>query len=42
MTSKAPVSCLITKDRVLANNPAGAVYSRYWRRKLGILEDGTV
>ena len=42
MASKAPVSCLITKDRVLANNPAGAVYSRYWRRKLGILEDGTV
>lgn len=40
--SNAPVSCLITKDRVLANNPAGAVYSRYWRRKLGILEEGTV
>lgn len=40
--SDAPVSSLITKDRVLANNPAGAVYSRYWRRKLGILEDGTV
>lgn len=40
--SKAPVSSLITKDRVLANNPAGAVYSRYWRRKLGILEEGTV
>ena len=42
MASKAPVSSIITKDRVLANNPAGAVYSRYWRRKLGILEDGTV
>ncbi len=42
MESKAPVSSIITKDRVLANNPAGAVYSRYWRRKLGILEDGTV
>ncbi len=40
--SAAPVSSLITKDRVLANNPAGAVYSRYWRRKLGILEEGTV
>lgn len=40
--SEAPVSALITKDRVLANNPAGAVYSRYWRRKLGILEEGTV
>lgn len=40
--SAAPVSSLITKDRVLANNPAGVVYSRYWRRKLGILEEGTV
>ena len=35
MESKVPVSSIITKDRVLANNPAGAVYSRYWRRKLG-------
>ncbi len=40
--SQAPVSTLIAKDRVLANNPAGAVYSRYWRRKLGILEAGSV
>lgn len=40
--SEALVSSLITKDRVLANNPAGVVYSRYWRRKLGILEEGTV
>lgn len=32
----APVSCLVAKDRVLAHNPLGAVYSRYWRRKLGI------
>lgn len=40
--SEAPVSSLITKDRVLANNPVGVVYSRYWRRKLGILEAGTV
>lgn len=40
--SEAPVSSLITKDRVLANNPVGVVYSRYWRRKLGILEEGTV
>lgn len=31
-----PVSCLVAKDRVLAHNPLGAVYSRYWRRKLGI------
>lgn len=40
--SEAPVSSLVTKDRVLANNPVGVVYSRYWRRKLGILEEGTV
>lgn len=40
--SNAPVSSLVTKDRVLANNPVGVVYSRYWRRKLGILEEGTV
>ncbi len=32
--SKAPVTTLIVKDRVLAHNPAGAVYSRYYKRKL--------
>lgn len=32
----APTSCLVAKDRVLAHNPLGAVYSRYWRKKLGI------
>ncbi|MBP2635347.1 MAG: hypothetical protein H6Q72_1254 [Firmicutes bacterium] len=31
-----PCSCLVAKDRVLAHNPLGAIYSRYWRRKLGI------
>jgi uncharacterized metal-binding protein len=30
--SDAPVTTLIAKDRVLAHNPAGAVYSRYIRR----------
>jgi uncharacterized metal-binding protein len=30
--SKAPVTTLIAKDRVLAHNPAGAVYSRYIRQ----------
>jgi uncharacterized metal-binding protein len=30
--SKAPVTTLIAKDRVLAHNPAGAIYSRYIRR----------
>ena len=32
--SDAPVTTLIAKDRVLAHNPAGAVYSRYVRRTL--------
>ena len=31
--SDAPVTTLIAKDRVLAHNPAGAVYSRYARKK---------
>ncbi len=31
----APVTTLITKDRVLAHNPAGALYSGYWRKRLG-------
>lgn len=34
--STVPVSCLVVKDRLLTHNPLGAVYSRYWRRKLGI------
>nr|WP_320145549.1 DUF1847 domain-containing protein [uncultured Anaeromusa sp.] len=38
--SAAPVSCLVAKDRVMAHNPLGAVYSRYWRRKLDILPEG--
>ncbi|MEA4835615.1 MAG: DUF1847 domain-containing protein [Anaeromusa sp.] len=40
--STAPVSCLVAKDRVMAHNPLGAIYSRYWRRKLGILPEGQV
>ena len=31
--SSAPVSTLIVKDRVLAHNPAGAIYSAYYRKK---------
>ena len=31
MLSKAPVTTIIAKDRVLAHNPAGAVYSKYIR-----------
>ncbi|HWR08020.1 DUF1847 domain-containing protein [Sporomusa sp.] len=38
--STVPVSCLVTKDRILAHNPLGAVYSGYWRRKLGIADAG--
>jgi len=34
MTSKAPVTTLIAKDRVLAHNPIGAIYSQYIRRKM--------
>jgi len=30
--SDAPVTTLIAKDRLLAHNPAGAIYSRYVRR----------
>jgi uncharacterized metal-binding protein len=35
--SKAPVTCLIVKDRVLCHNPAAALYgtSSYYRRLLG-------
>lgn len=36
--SAAPVTTLVVKDRVLAHNPLGAVYSKYWRRKLDALE----
>ncbi len=31
--SDAPVTTLIVKDRVLAHNPAGAIYSRYYLEK---------
>ncbi len=34
MGSKAPVTTLIAKDRVLAHNPIGAVYSQYIRRNM--------
>lgn len=33
--SKAPLTALIVKDRVLAHNPVGALYSRYYRKLLG-------
>ena len=31
--SKAPVTTLVVKDRVLAHNPLGAIYSWYYRKK---------
>lgn len=37
--SKAPVTVLVAKDRMLAHNPLGAVYSGYWRKKLDIFDE---
>ena len=37
--SDAPVTTLIVKDRVLAHNPAGAIYSRYYRKQIFGLAD---
>ena len=36
---QGPVTVLAVKDRLLAHNPLGAIYSRYWKRKLGIQGD---
>ena len=33
--SEAPVTTLIAKDRVLAHNPAAAIYCRYIRKRFG-------
>jgi uncharacterized metal-binding protein len=40
MASRAPVTTLIVKDRVLAHNPIGAVYCQYLRRRM--LDDDRV
>lgn len=37
-----PVTTLVVKDRLLAHNPLGAIYSRYWKRKLRIVDEGEV
>ena len=37
--SEAPVSTLVTKDRLLAHNPLGAIYAGYWRNKRLELKD---
>jgi len=34
MVSKAPVTTFIAKDRVLAHNPVGAIYSGYIRERM--------
>lgn len=39
---KGPVTTLVVKDRLLAHNPLGAIYSRYWRKKLGIMDEDEV
>lgn len=39
--SEAPVTTLIVKDRVLAHNPAGALYSGYYRKRLATNERET-
>ncbi len=33
MHSKAPVTCIAVKDRVLAHNPLGALYAKHYFRK---------
>lgn len=38
--SAAPVTTLIVKDRVLAHNPAGALYSKYYARRLMTADEG--
>ena len=37
--SAAPVTTLIVKDRLLAHNPAGAIYSDYYLKKTFCLEE---
>ena len=34
--SNAPVTVLVVKDRILANNPMGVVYGSNWRNRLKI------
>jgi uncharacterized metal-binding protein len=36
--SEAPVSTLVVKDRVLGHAPLGAIYSGYYRKRLGLVE----
>ncbi|MEN8136021.1 MAG: hypothetical protein ABFS18_10890 [Thermodesulfobacteriota bacterium] len=36
VASIAPVTVLVVKDRLLANNPMGVVYGSYWRSRFKI------
>ena len=40
--SHVPVTYLVVKDRLLAHNPLGAISSRYWKRKLDIMDPDEV
>ena len=42
MSCPGLVTTLVVKDRLLGHNPLAAVYSRYWKRKLGIMAEGEV
>lgn len=42
MNAAGPVTNLVLKDRLMAHNPLGVIYSRYWKRKLGIMDEGEV
>lgn len=39
---KGPVTVLVAKDRLLGHNPLGAVYSRYWKKRLRIQDEGEI
>ena len=36
--SEAPVTTIVVKDRVLAHNPVGAIYSNYYLRNVFDIE----
>lgn len=36
------VTTLVVKDRLLSHNPLGAIYSRYWKKQLGIMDEGQI
>ena len=40
--AQTTVTSLVVKDRLLAHNPLGAIYSRYWRKKLHIQDEDEI